>query len=79
MEDITLNNKLAAGSQSQVYMGEFEGKDVAVKILSFTVEVVNIEWTEVSILTQLTHRNIVKLHGLCYSKYNLVSKFPPSL
>jgi predicted unusual protein kinase regulating ubiquinone biosynthesis (AarF/ABC1/UbiB family) len=32
MEDIKLNKKLAAGSQSQVYMGSFEGKDVAVKV-----------------------------------------------
>jgi hypothetical protein len=44
-----------------VYVGSFEGKEVAVKILSFTVEVVNIEWTEVSILTELAHPNIVKV------------------
>jgi hypothetical protein len=61
MEDITLHNKLAAGSQSQVYRGSFKGKDVAVKILSFTVEVMSIEWAEVSILTQLYHPHIVKV------------------
>ena len=63
--DIAISQKrLGVGSFGMVHHGSYRGRDVAVKqMLEATPESIPLFVTELSILSQLTHPNIVKLIG----------------
>ena len=64
-DDITISqNRLGVGSFGMVHHGSYRGQDVAVKqMLEATQESIPFFVTELNILSQLTHPNIVKLIG----------------
>lgn len=56
------SKKLGEGNWTKVYAGQYKGKMVALKIASKDEKEIK---RELSILSRLSHDNIVKLHGAC--------------
>ncbi|KAK2981328.1 hypothetical protein RJ640_017004, partial [Escallonia rubra] len=73
----TLNFKpesmIGKGGSSQVYRGCLpDGKELAVKILKTSEDVLNEFVLEIEIITALHHKNIVSLFGFCFEDNNLL-------
>lgn len=66
------DNLIGNGGSSQVYRGSLsDGKELAVKILKPSDDVLKEFASEVDIVTSLHHKNIVSLIGFCYEYHNL--------
>ncbi|XP_042418536.1 probable receptor-like serine/threonine-protein kinase At5g57670 [Zingiber officinale] len=64
---------IGKGGSSHVYKGCLsDGKELAVKILKPSVDVMNEFVTEIEIMTSLHHKNIVSLVGFCIEEGNLM-------
>ncbi|KAK3009041.1 hypothetical protein RJ639_014625 [Escallonia herrerae] len=64
---------IGKGGSSQVYRGCLpDGKELAVKILKTSEDVVNEFVLEIEIITALHHKNIVSLFGFCFEDNNLL-------
>ena len=66
LEEVKLINKIGEGGQARVYMGEYENKKVAVKLMK------NVDYKcfahELVILALLDHENIPKFYGIIREK-----------
>ncbi|KAG6504624.1 hypothetical protein ZIOFF_036958 [Zingiber officinale] len=64
---------IGKGGSSRVYKGCLsDGKELAVKILKSSADVMDEFVTEIEITTSLHHKNIVSLVGFCIEKENLI-------
>ncbi|XP_062007354.1 protein kinase STUNTED [Rosa rugosa] len=65
-------NMVGKGGSSHVYRGHLlDGKELAVKILKPSADILKEFVHEVEIITTLNHKNIISLYGLCFDN-NLV-------
>ncbi|PRQ49462.1 putative protein kinase RLK-Pelle-RLCK-VI family [Rosa chinensis] len=65
-------NMVGKGGSSHVYRGHLlDGKELAVKILKPSADILKEFVHEVEIITALNHKNIISLYGLCFDN-NLV-------
>lgn len=63
---------MGRGGSSQVYRGRLsDGKELAVKILKPSDDVVKEFASEIDIITTLNHKNIISLLGFCYEDNKL--------
>ncbi|KAF5181441.1 Receptor-like kinase [Thalictrum thalictroides] len=60
-----LNSKIS-GDDGDIYTGQFDGKQVAVKVLPKEYVVDEIFITEVSTIARASHRHVLKLYGFCF-------------
>ncbi len=61
------------GGTSQVYKGCLEnGKELAVKILKYSAEVLKEFVSEIEIISSLSHKNIISLAGFCFKDTDLL-------
>lgn len=61
------------GGTSQVYRGLLEdGKELAVKILKYSDEVLKEFVSEIEILSSLNHKNVISLIGFCFKNDELL-------
>ncbi|PIA38383.1 hypothetical protein AQUCO_02800226v1 [Aquilegia coerulea] len=60
------NKILGSGGYSIVYQGEFEGDQVAVKVLKENSMVYETFLSERITMGRISHTNLVKLHGFCF-------------
>ncbi|MED6189162.1 hypothetical protein PIB30_093136 [Stylosanthes scabra] len=66
-------NLVGRGGSSYVYRGHLpDGKELAVKILKPSVDVVKEFVQEIEILTTLDHKNIISLSGFCFEGNHLL-------
>ena len=66
-------NLIGKGGSSYVYRGcLLDGKELAVKILKPSEEVLTEFVQEIEILTTLHHKNIISLSGFCFEDSNLL-------
>ena len=66
-------NLIGIGGNSQVYRGCLrDGKELAVKILKTSEDILKEFVLEVEIITTLHHKNIISLLGFCYEDNNLL-------
>ncbi|CAL0305487.1 unnamed protein product [Lupinus luteus] len=66
-------NLIGKGGSSRVYKGCLrDGKELAVKILKPSDNVLNEFLLEIEIITTLHHKNIISLFGFCFENDNLV-------
>ncbi|KAK3031941.1 hypothetical protein RJ639_036225 [Escallonia herrerae] len=66
-------NLIGQGGSSQVYRGCLpDGKEVAVKIMQPSEDVIKQFISEIDIITTLHHKNIISLLGFCFEEENLV-------
>ncbi|KAL2339730.1 hypothetical protein Fmac_007670 [Flemingia macrophylla] len=66
-------NLIGKGGSSQVYKGCLpDGKELAVKILKPSDDVLKEFLLEIEIITTLHHKNIISLLGFCFEKGNLL-------
>ncbi|CAA0831696.1 Protein kinase protein with adenine nucleotide alpha hydrolases-like domain [Striga hermonthica] len=64
---------IGKGGSSRVYKGYLpDGKELAVKILKPSEDVVKEFILEIEIITALHHKNIISLFGFCYEEKNLL-------
>ncbi|XP_068648225.1 protein kinase STUNTED-like isoform X2 [Aristolochia californica] len=64
---------IGKGGSSKVYKGYLpDGKELAVKILKSSVDVVKEFILEIEIITTLTHKNVISLFGFCFEDNNLL-------
>ncbi|XP_042514532.1 serine/threonine-protein kinase PAK 6-like [Macadamia integrifolia] len=67
------DNLVGKGGSSQVYRGHLpDGKELAVKILKPSEDVLKEFVLEIEIITTLNHKNIVSLFGFCFEDNNLL-------
>ncbi|XP_043722080.1 uncharacterized protein LOC122669387 [Telopea speciosissima] len=67
------DNLVGKGGSSQVYRGHLpDGKELAVKILKPSENVLKEFVLEIEIITTLHHKNIISLFGLCFEDNNLL-------
>ncbi|XP_038990638.1 probable receptor-like serine/threonine-protein kinase At5g57670 [Hibiscus syriacus] len=67
------DNLIGKGGNSRVYKGCLrDGKELAVKILKPSEEVLKEFVLEIEIITTLHHKNIISLLGFCYEDNNLL-------
>ena len=67
------DNFIGIGGSSRVYRGCLSnGREVAVKILKQTEDVLNDFVAEIDIITTLHHKNIISLLGFCVEDKNLL-------
>ena len=67
------DNFIGIGGSSRVYRGSLSnGREVAVKILKQTEDVLNDFVAEIDIITTLHHKNIISLLGFCVEDKNLL-------
>ncbi|XP_004289287.1 PREDICTED: probable receptor-like serine/threonine-protein kinase At5g57670 [Fragaria vesca subsp. vesca] len=65
-------NMVGKGGSSHVYRGHLsDGKELAVKILKPSADILKEFVHEIEIITTLNHKNIISLYGLCFDN-NLV-------
>lgn len=70
---IISENLIGKGGSSQVYRGCLpDGKELAVKILKPSDDVLNEFLLEIEIITILHHKNIISLLGFCFEDGNLL-------
>lgn len=61
------------GGSSSVYRGCLsDGKELAVKLLKPSGDILNEFVHEIEILTTLNHKNIISLFGFCFDQNNLL-------
>lgn len=61
------------GGSSRVYRGCLhDGKELAVKILKPSEDVIKEFVQEIGIITTLNHKNIISLFGFCFEDDNLI-------
>ena len=66
-------NLIGKGGSSQVYRGCLpDGKELAVKILKPSDDVLKEFVLEIEIITTLNHKNIISLLGFCFEDGNLL-------
>ncbi|XP_034930184.1 protein kinase STUNTED [Populus alba] len=66
-------NLIGKGGSSQVYKGCLpDGKELAVKILKPSEDVLKEFVLEIEIITTLNHKNIISLSGFCFEDKNLL-------
>jgi serine/threonine protein kinase len=66
-------NLIGKGGSSQVYKGCLpDGKELAVKILKPSDDVLKEFVLEIEIITALHHKNIISLIGFCFEDDNLL-------
>ncbi|KAI3672928.1 hypothetical protein L6452_39031 [Arctium lappa] len=66
-------NMIGKGGSSQVYKGCLpDGKEIAVKILKSSEDVLKEFVLEIEIITALHHQNIISLFGFCFEDNNLL-------
>lgn len=66
-------NMIGKGGNSQVYRGRLpDGKELAVKILKHSEDVLKEFVMEIEIITALHHKNIISLFGFCFEENNLL-------
>ena len=66
-------NLIGKGGSSQVYKGCLpDGKELAVKILKPSEDVLKEFVQEIEIITTLSHKNIISLLGFCFEGKNLL-------
>ncbi|RID75107.1 hypothetical protein BRARA_B02168 [Brassica rapa] len=71
--DFSPDNFIGIGGSSRVYRGSLSnGREVAVKILKQTEDVLNDFVAEIDIITTLHHKNIISLLGFCVEDKNLL-------
>lgn len=73
VSDMILENLIGKGGCSQVYRGCLpDGKELAVKILKPSDDVLKEFLLEIEIITTLHHKNIISLLGFCFEEGNLL-------
>ncbi|CAB4308315.1 unnamed protein product [Prunus armeniaca] len=66
-------NMVGKGGSSSVYRGCLsDGKELAVKLLKPSGDILNEFVHEIEILTTLNHKNIISLFGFCFDENNLL-------
>jgi serine/threonine protein kinase len=66
-------NLIGKGGSSEVYRGCLpDGKELAVKILKPSDDVLKEFVLEIEIITALNHKNIISLIGFCFEDDNLL-------
>ncbi|CDY40878.1 BnaCnng09690D [Brassica napus] len=71
--DFSPDNFIGIGGSSRVYRGSLSNeREVAVKILKQTEDVLNDFVAEIDIITTLHHKNIISLLGFCVEDKNLL-------
>nr|DAD39801.1 TPA_asm: hypothetical protein HUJ06_014124 [Nelumbo nucifera] len=71
--NFTTENLIGKGGSSRVYRGHLpDGKELAVKILNPSEDVLNEFVLEIEIITALHHKNITSLFGFCFEENNLL-------
>ncbi|ESQ27390.1 hypothetical protein EUTSA_v10018181mg [Eutrema salsugineum] len=71
--DFSADNFIGKGGSSRVFRGCLSnGREVAVKILKQTEDVLNDFVAEIEIITTLHHKNIISLLGFCFEDNNLL-------
>lgn len=66
-------NLIGKGGSSQVYKGCLrDGKEIAVKILKQSEDVMKEFVLEIEIITALNHKNIISLFGFCFDANHLL-------
>ncbi|KAF9609756.1 hypothetical protein IFM89_018204 [Coptis chinensis] len=66
-------NLIGSGGSSQVYKGCLpDGKELAVKVLKPSKDILKEFVLEIEIITTLNHKNIVSLFGFCFDDDNLL-------
>ncbi|KAK1407677.1 hypothetical protein QVD17_39299 [Tagetes erecta] len=66
-------NMIGKGGSSKVYKGCLpDGKEIAVKILKSSEDVLTEFVSEIEIITALHHQNIISLFGFCFEDNNLL-------
>lgn len=66
-------NLIGKGGSSQVFKGCLpDGKELAVKILKPSEDVIKEFVLEIEIITTLHHKNIISLLGFCFEDNNLL-------
>ncbi|KAL8166137.1 hypothetical protein V2J09_007636 [Rumex salicifolius] len=66
-------NLIGKGGSSRVYRGCLpNGKELAVKILRHTEDVMKEFALEIEIITSLHHKNVISLYGFCFEDSNLL-------
>lgn len=69
----TTEQLIGKGGSSRVYKGCLpDGKELAVKILKHSEDVMNEFISEIEIITALHHKNIISLFGFCFENKDLV-------
>lgn len=64
---------IGKGGSSQVFKGCLpDGKEIAVKILKSSEDVLKEFALEIEIITALHHQNIISLFGFCFEDNNLL-------
>ncbi|CAL9056206.1 unnamed protein product [Musa banksii] len=71
--DFSPEQLIGKGGSSRVYKGCLpDGKELAVKILKHSEDVMNEFISEIEIITALHHKNIISLFGFCFENKDLV-------
>ncbi|KAI8531385.1 hypothetical protein RHMOL_Rhmol11G0132300 [Rhododendron molle] len=71
--NFTPANLIGKGGSSQVYQGRLpDGKEIAVKILKPSEDVLKEFVLEIEIITALLHKNVISLFGFCFEDGNLL-------
>jgi serine/threonine protein kinase len=71
--DLISENLIGKGGSSEVYRGCLpDGKELAVKILKPSDDVLKEFVLEIEIITALNHKNIISLIGFCFEDDNLL-------
>lgn len=66
-------NMVGKGGSSHVYRGCLpDGKELAVKILKASQDLLKEFVSEIEIITTLHHKNIISLYGFCFEQNNLL-------
>lgn len=70
---ITAENIIGKGGNSRVYKGcTFDNKELAVKVLEPSDDVLKNFISEIEIMSNLHHKNIISLAGFCFENKSLV-------
>ncbi|CAL9121942.1 unnamed protein product [Musa textilis] len=71
--DFSPEQLIGKGGSSRVYKGCLpDGKELAVKILKHSEDVMNEFISEIEIITALHHKNVISLFGFCFENKDLV-------
>ncbi|XP_009106391.1 receptor-like cytosolic serine/threonine-protein kinase RBK2 [Brassica rapa] len=71
--NFSTDNFIGIGGSSRVFRGCLSnGREVAVKILKQTEDILNDFVAEIEIITSLPHKNVISLMGFCFEDNNLL-------